>query len=136
MDNCCPPLRQRGMRPRSLRWCGGTGAWCSGSVLCELEGRARREVARKLGLPEGTLSSRLATGRKMLAKRLTRHGPEFSSAVSAVVFAEWAAAALPAGLASFTAKAALAVTLGPATVAVPVLALAEGVMKGMLLSKP
>src|SRR5438105_2697309 len=29
-------------------------------VLCELEGRSRKEVARRLGLPEGTLSWRLA----------------------------------------------------------------------------
>src|SRR2546421_577645 len=36
-------------------------------VLCDLEGRPRREVARRLGLPEGTLSSRLAKARKLLA---------------------------------------------------------------------
>src|SRR5262245_8284246 len=39
-------------------------------VLCELEGRSRKEVARQLGIPEGTLSSRLATARKLLARRL------------------------------------------------------------------
>src|SRR5713101_5830919 len=39
-------------------------------VLCELEGRSRKEVARQLGMPEGTLSSRLAAARKMLARRL------------------------------------------------------------------
>ena len=44
-------------------------------VLCELEGRSRKEAARQLGLPEGTLSSRLATARKMLAKRMAAHGP-------------------------------------------------------------
>src|SRR5262245_24675937 len=43
-------------------------------VLCELEGRGRREVARQLGLPEGTLSSRLAKARKMLARRLALPG--------------------------------------------------------------
>src|SRR5436305_1518526 len=41
-------------------------------VLCDLEGRTRREAARLLGLPEGTLSSRLATGRRLLAGRLSR----------------------------------------------------------------
>src|SRR6266852_4071710 len=50
-------------------------------VLCELEGRTRREVARQLKLPEGTLSSRLATARKMLAARLSRRGVNLSVAV-------------------------------------------------------
>ncbi len=36
-------------------------------VLCDLEGRSRKEVARQLAIPEGTLSSRLATARKKLA---------------------------------------------------------------------
>ena len=43
-------------------------------VLCELEGRPRKEAARKLGVPEGTLSSRLATGKRMLARRLGASG--------------------------------------------------------------
>jgi RNA polymerase sigma factor (sigma-70 family) len=30
-------------------------------VLCDLEGRTRKEVARTLGIPDGTLSNRLAT---------------------------------------------------------------------------
>src|SRR5216684_1463692 len=34
-------------------------------VLCELEGRSRKNAARVLGLPEGTLSWRLAQARKM-----------------------------------------------------------------------
>jgi RNA polymerase sigma-70 factor (ECF subfamily) len=103
-------------------------------VLCELEGRTRREVARQLRLPEGTLSSRLATGRNLLAKRLTRFGPELSSAALAAVLAEAASAALPAGLAGFTVKA-LMVTEKTGAVSAPVLVLAEGVMKTMLLSK-
>src|SRR5579872_6299200 len=43
-------------------------------VLCDLEDRPRREVAELLGIPEGTLSSRLAAGKKLLAARLSRHG--------------------------------------------------------------
>src|SRR5205823_3697607 len=34
-------------------------------VLCDLEGKRRKEVARQLGLPEGTLSWRLAQARKV-----------------------------------------------------------------------
>src|SRR5262249_44036932 len=43
-------------------------------ALCELEGLARKEAAQKLGIPEGTLSSRLAAARKILAARLARRG--------------------------------------------------------------
>src|SRR5262249_12357746 len=43
-------------------------------VACELEGRSRREAARQLGIPEGTLSARLARGRKMLRDRMLRRG--------------------------------------------------------------
>jgi RNA polymerase sigma factor (sigma-70 family) len=43
-------------------------------VLCDLQGLSRADAAKALGIPEGTLSSRLANGRKRLADRLTRRG--------------------------------------------------------------
>src|SRR5262245_40708616 len=43
-------------------------------VLCDLEGRTRKEVARQLGVPEGTVAGRLARARAVLAKRLTARG--------------------------------------------------------------
>lgn len=43
-------------------------------VLCELEGCPRGLAARRLGIAEGTLSSRLAAARRRLAERLTRRG--------------------------------------------------------------
>ena len=39
-------------------------------VACELEGKSRREAAQQLGMPEGTLSTHLARGRKLLRERL------------------------------------------------------------------
>lgn len=43
-------------------------------VACDLQGRCRAPVAASLGIPEGTLSSRLTTARKMLAQRLAKRG--------------------------------------------------------------
>jgi RNA polymerase sigma factor (sigma-70 family) len=43
-------------------------------VLCDLQGQSRREAARQLRLPDGTLSRRLVAGRRLLAERLSRRG--------------------------------------------------------------
>jgi RNA polymerase sigma factor (sigma-70 family) len=99
-------------------------------VLCELEGRPRKEVARQLGLPEGTLSWRLAAARKMLARRLARHGPAVTGLALGALLAECAAAGgVPAPLVLSTVRAATGVS--PAGVA----ALAQGVLKAMLITK-
>src|SRR5437879_3635968 len=41
-------------------------------ILCDLQGKSRKEAAGQLDCPEGTVSSRLARGRKLLARRLAR----------------------------------------------------------------
>jgi RNA polymerase sigma factor (sigma-70 family) len=43
-------------------------------LLCEVEGVGRAAAARRLGIPAGTLSSRLASARKRLAARLGGRG--------------------------------------------------------------
>jgi RNA polymerase sigma factor (sigma-70 family) len=43
-------------------------------VLCYLDGRTTEDAARLLGVPRGTVLSRLATARQRLAARLTRRG--------------------------------------------------------------
>jgi RNA polymerase sigma factor (sigma-70 family) len=94
-------------------------------VLCDLECRTRRQAARQLGLPEGTLASRLATARRMLARRLLRCGITLSGGALAGVLSETAAAAgVPALLLRSTVKAAVLVAAGPAAaVTTPAVAL-------------
>jgi RNA polymerase sigma factor (sigma-70 family) len=101
-------------------------------VLCELEGRPRREVARQLGIPEGTLSSRLAAARKRLARRLARPGAGLPSAALAALLAREAGAQVPQALASAARVPGMA---GGGAVPATVVALAERVMKGMFLMK-
>jgi RNA polymerase sigma factor (sigma-70 family) len=107
-------------------------------VLCELEGRPRKQVARQLGVPEGTLSSRLATARRLLAGRLACRGVALAGAALAALGGETARAAVSAALRAETVKAAALVAAGQAVTGVAsatVAALAEGVLKDMLLTK-
>ncbi|HVL15875.1 MAG TPA: sigma factor-like helix-turn-helix DNA-binding protein, partial [Gemmata sp.] len=67
-------------------------------VLCDLRGTPREEAARLLGVPEGTLSSRLANGRKRLAARLARRGVVLSAAAVPGTLANAARAGVPAEL--------------------------------------
>jgi RNA polymerase sigma factor (sigma-70 family) len=104
-------------------------------VLCDLEGRTRKEAAQQLGQPEGTIASRLSRARIILAKRLTRHGVTLSGGALA---AAQEAASAPLSLVVATVRAATAYAAGPAasgTISAPVAALTEGVLKTMLLSK-
>jgi RNA polymerase sigma factor (sigma-70 family) len=109
-------------------------------VLCDLEGKTRKEAARQLGCPEGTVASRLATARKMLAKRLARHGLALSGGTLSAVLAQNAASACaPASVVSGTIKAGTLVAAGQAAAAgaIPgkVAALTEGVLRAMFLTK-
>jgi RNA polymerase sigma-70 factor (ECF subfamily) len=107
-------------------------------VLCDLEGRSRKDVAQLLHIPEGTLSSRLATARKTLARRLTRHGITLAGGALAVFLSRSAVAAVPGSLVAATVKAATGGVMGGAAAAVvsaKVAALTEGVLKTMLWTK-
>src|SRR6516164_1223400 len=75
-------------------------------VLCELEGRSRREVAELLQLPEGTLSFRLARARKLLARRLARCGTSLAVGGLTAGLAAPAGADVPPSLTVTTVKAA------------------------------
>jgi RNA polymerase sigma factor (sigma-70 family) len=108
-------------------------------VLCDLHGATGQEAARQLGVPAGTVASRLARGRALLAKRLTRHGLAVAGGALGGMLSQNASAAVPAALVSSTVKAAGLFAAGQAVTAgvtsARVAALAEGVLKAMFLGK-
>jgi RNA polymerase sigma factor (sigma-70 family) len=109
-------------------------------VLCDLEGKSIKEAAQQLGCPQATVGTRLARGRRLLARRLGRHGLALSAGVITSAIAQNAAAAgVPPLLMSSTVKAALSVAAGQAaaTGVIPakVAALTEGVLQAMFLTK-
>jgi RNA polymerase sigma factor (sigma-70 family) len=108
-------------------------------VLCDLAGKTRQEVARQLGCPEGTVASRLARARGMLAKRLTQRGVALSAGALPMVLARQAvSASVPMSLIPCTIKAAGLFAAGMAATgatSAKVVVLAEGVLKTMCLTK-
>src|SRR5262249_52031053 len=108
-------------------------------VLCDLEGQSGKEVARQLGLPQGTVSSRLTRGRGLLAKRLARHGFAGSGGVLAALLSQnMASASVPTAVMTSTLKVVTLAGAGQVTaglVSAEVAALAGGVLRDMLLSK-
>jgi RNA polymerase sigma factor (sigma-70 family) len=108
-------------------------------VLCDLEGKTRREVARLLRCPEGTVSGRLHRARAMLARRLALRGLTVSVGAVAAALAQGNASGVPLSLVRSTIKAAASVAAGKTVVAgvvsPQVAALREGVLKAMLLTK-
>jgi len=101
-------------------------------ILCGLQGKSLKEAARRMDLPEGTVASRLARGRAMLAKRLVRHGLAVSGVSLAALQAHQSASAgVSTAAISSTIKAATAAGVVSANVG----ALTNGVLKAMLLTK-
>jgi len=95
-------------------------------VLCELDGLARAAVAARLGIPVGTISSRLTTAHRMLEKRLKARG--FAEVILTSILAEQSATATSA-LVDATVQTAM---LGPTAGLAP---LVTEVMKMFFLNK-
>jgi RNA polymerase sigma factor (sigma-70 family) len=107
-------------------------------VLGDLEGLTRKEVAQKLGLPEGTVAARLARARALLAKRLRWRGVVLSAGALTTLLSHRADGCVPSCILSSTIKSANLLATGQATAGVistPVAALTKGMLTRMLLSK-
>src|ERR1051326_5706356 len=106
-------------------------------ILCEFHGKTRAQVARELRLAEGTIGSRLARARALLAKRLTRRGIALSATGLAAMLADQASASVPATMLSTTIRNVGLIAAGQAAAGVPVTvwAIAEGVLRTMLLNR-
>ncbi len=108
-------------------------------VFCDLEGKTQREAAALLGIPVGTLSSRLSRGRDQLRRRLTRRGLALPSVGLAVESWRTASpAAVPPALVASTARAAARFALEGSlagTVPAYLATITQGVLKTMLIAK-
>jgi RNA polymerase sigma factor (sigma-70 family) len=91
-------------------------------VLCELEGRSRAEAATMMGIPEGTLSSRLAAARRRLSRALKSSG-----SVPLV--------GLVAGVSSAMTSQAVSAATYPEEVPARVAAMAAGVSRMLYATK-
>jgi RNA polymerase sigma factor (sigma-70 family) len=108
-------------------------------VLCYLQGLTKTQAARTLGLPEGTISSRLTRGRAKLRQRLIRRGLP-AAVILAAMSQPPASATVPMALSKATLDLSLAAVTGESLAAGSLLSgsitsLEGQVMHAMALAK-
>jgi cobalt-zinc-cadmium efflux system membrane fusion protein len=109
-------------------------------VLCELDGLTRRAAARRLGIPEGTLSSRIARAKDLLRRRLAGRDFTLSALGLDRAFAcenQARTLVVPLSLVDSTIRSATRVAAGAVlaeAASTSIATLAQGVLKAMLLT--
>jgi RNA polymerase sigma factor (sigma-70 family) len=99
-------------------------------VLCVVEGMTGPRAAAELGIPPGTVASRVARARQIIRARLSRRGIQLGALLAALSVAEAAECALPVSL-------ACKVLLSPANATIParVTELSSSLMREMILAQ-
>jgi RNA polymerase sigma factor (sigma-70 family) len=101
-------------------------------LLCQLQGLSRKEAASRLGIAEGTVSSRLAMAKRKLARRLKARGVSLGCVATATVVN----GSVSASLVQKTADSATAASRGQTGIVSPhLLSAAERVIKSMMLGE-
>jgi RNA polymerase sigma factor (sigma-70 family) len=103
-------------------------------VLCGLEERTNAEAARLLGVPVGTVDSRLSAARKALKARLTRRGLALTGGVTLEALLRPGPAIALGDLIDQTTHAAVAYAAGGAGID-PLTSIADGVTPTMGIAK-
>jgi RNA polymerase sigma factor (sigma-70 family) len=102
-------------------------------VLCLVRGKTHEAAAAELGIPLGTVKSRLAGGRATLVRRLSRRGVAPSIALgTASVSEHLLASAIPQELARQTLEAAMRLAISRALRGAAIVASVQNLVKGVL----